>query len=299
MSDAATAGMYLLIRQMQQLYPSNDQIHASPIWLQKITDLAVLLERHRICLHFDVLSSTVPCAAAGPPPVDHVVLRAAYALDDMRALSPFFLVMIHRDYRLACCSFALLKHAAPFVDAVTCESSSSQSLLFSCTSSWDSVLPSLIRSSACVFAFSSEAHVRSITPTHPPIKPFFSPPPGLWFSRIYSSPSFFPEYARDVLRRLHLLPPAIFLYLQPHTAFPGACNFNHAPYCQQSSISTVKLAVSSPLPPQPLHYLSIFPQGCTITPPPLVDTAALPPLRSFVCHHGGALMRALMLLMIA
>ena len=236
MSDAAAAGMYLFIRQMQQLYPSNDQFHAPPIWLQKITDLSVLLERHRICLHFDVLSSTVPCTAAGPPPVDHVVLRAAYALDDMRALSPFLLVMIHRDYRLACCSFALLKHAAPFVDAVTCESSSSPSLLFSCTSSWDSILPSLIRSSACVFAFSSEAHVRSITPTHPPIKPcFFS---RFCFSRIYSLPSFFPEYARDVLRRLQLLPPAIFFYLQPHTAFPGACNFNHARFFQQSFITS-------------------------------------------------------------
>lgn len=237
MSDAATAGMYLLIRQMQQLYPYNDQIHAPPIWLQKITDLAVLLERHRICLHFDVVSSIVPCAAAGPPPVDHVVLRAAYALDDMRALSPFFLVMIHRDYRLACCSFALLKHAAPFVDAVTCESSSSQSLLFSCTSSWDSILPSLIRSSACVFAFSTEAHVRSIAPPTLPSKPFVFCP-VLCFSRIHSPPSFFSEYARDVLRRLHLLPPAIFLYLQPHTAFPGARNFNRARFCLQPFITS-------------------------------------------------------------
>ena len=154
MSDSAVAGMYLLVRQMQQLYPHTSQYPATPRWLQKLTDLAVLLERHRICLQFDVLSSYTQCRAAGPSPVDHLVLHAAYALDDMRSLSPFVLVMLHRDYHLACGSFALLEHAAPFVDAATAESSSSASVLFSYSSSCDTLLPALIRSSACVFSFS-------------------------------------------------------------------------------------------------------------------------------------------------
>jgi hypothetical protein len=84
---------------MQQLHPPLGPSRSAspappPPWLLKLTDLAVLLERHRICLHLDVVASSTPCAAA--PPVDHVVLRAAYALDDMRTLSPFLLVMMHR-----------------------------------------------------------------------------------------------------------------------------------------------------------------------------------------------------------
>jgi hypothetical protein len=159
MCDSAVAGMYLLVRQMQQLYPHTSQYSATPRWLQKITELAVLLERHRICLQFVVLSSYTQSRAAGPSPVDHIVLHAAYTLDDMRSLSPFVLVMLHRDYRLACSSFALLEHAAPFVDAATAESSPSASALLSCSSSWDALLPALIRSSACVFAYSSDALV--------------------------------------------------------------------------------------------------------------------------------------------
>ena len=101
MSNEAAAGMYLLIRHMQQLHPPPAQLPSSPppsppLWQHKLAGLAVLLERHRICLHFDVVACCTPCAA--PPPVDHVVLRAAYALDDMRPLSPFLLVMMHRDY---------------------------------------------------------------------------------------------------------------------------------------------------------------------------------------------------------